>query len=343
MTSSGPTLAELGEHRVLKQLRRFCADVVGDDGAVQTLPPDEQLVVSTDVLIDGVHFCDRTLSPRDLGWRAAAINLSDLAAMGAKSMGLTVGLTLPPSTPLSWLEALYQGIVDCLSHYGGAIIGGDLCRGEHRSLAITALGSVPSAQALYRSRAQAGQALVTTGVHGAARAGLALLLGELNDKPNQQRGQPNAHAHRWIQAHQRPIPRFDAIATLRRLPGRSFKTIFEIIAVMDTSDGLADAVIQICQQSGVGATLQRSRLPIPAGLIDAVGAATAENWTLYGGEDFELVMSLPPDMARAFVEQLPGSQIVGQTTLEPAIRLVDDITYEADVSLDQGLGYQHFG
>lgn len=341
MSHPGSTIAELGEHEVLRRLRRFCAAVVGDDGAVQALPAGEQLVVTTDVLVDGVHFCDRTLPPHDLGWRAAAINLSDLAAMGARTTGLTVGLTLPAGTPWPWLEALYQGIVDCLAHYGGAIIGGDLCRGEHRSLAITALGSVLPHQALYRSRAQAGQTLVTTGVHGASRAGLALLLGEL--RHDFQCGQPDAHTHPWIQAHQRPVPRFDAIATLRTLPGWSSKTVPRTIAVMDTSDGLADAVIQICHQSRVGATLQRSQLPIPPGLSDAVGAAAAENWTLYGGEDFELVLSLSPDMAQAFVEQLPGSQIVGQTTLEPAIRLINDVTHGADIPLDQGLGYQHFG
>ncbi|MEM7066234.1 MAG: thiamine-phosphate kinase [Cyanobacteria bacterium P01_B01_bin.77] len=341
MSPPGLTIAELGEHEVLRRLRRFCAAIVGDDGAVQTLPAGEQLVVTTDVLVDGVHFCDRTLTPHALGWRAAAINLSDLAAMGAKPIGLTVGLTLPASTPWLWLEALYQGMGDCLTNYGGPIIGGDLCRGDHRSLAITALGSVPLHQALYRSRAQAGQALVTTGIHGASRAGLALLLEELRHDGQSSPDQPLAQT--WIQAHQRPIPRFDAIATLRTLPGWPAKTIPEAIAVMDTSDGLADAVIQICHQSHVGATLQRSHLPIPPGLSDTVGIAMAENWTLYGGEDFELVLSLPPAMAKVFIEQLPGSQLIGHTTVEPVIRLVDDVTHGADSPLDQDLGYQHFG
>ncbi|MEM1240267.1 MAG: AIR synthase related protein, partial [Cyanobacteria bacterium P01_H01_bin.26] len=95
MSPSGPTVADLGEHEVLRRLHRFCAPVVGDDGAVKSLPTGEQLVVTTDVLVEDVHFCDRTLPPLALGWRAAAVNLSDLAAMGAAPMGLTVGLTLP--------------------------------------------------------------------------------------------------------------------------------------------------------------------------------------------------------------------------------------------------------
>lgn len=322
------TIADLGEQEVLKRLHRFCAPEVGDDAAVQSLPAHQQLVVTTDVLVDGVHFSDRTLPPVDLGWRAAAVNLSDLAAMGAAPLGLTVGLTLPPHTSWPWLEAVYQGVSDCLSTYGGAVLGGDLCRGPHRSLAITALGTVRQHRALYRDRAQVGQALVSTGIHGASRAGLALLLGELDTSNSGQT---------WIKTHQRPVPRFDAIAVLNSLSPN-----INTVAAMDTSDGLADAVIQMCTQSQVGATLVRSQLPMPPGLVDVVGLATATQWTLYGGEDFELLLSLPQPMATAFIQQLPGSQIVGHTTAKPDICLVDDITHGPDIDLDQSQGFQHF-
>ncbi len=331
MSAVSPTVAELGEHEVLRRLHRFCAPIVGDDGAVQALPKCEQLVVTTDVLVDGVHFCDRTLPPDHLGWRAAAVNLSDLAAMGATPLGLTVGLTLPPETPWPWLESLYQGLVSCLERHGGSIIGGDLCRGDRRSLAITALGSVLHHRALYRNRAQAGHRLVATGVHGASRAGLALLLGELEGSDH--------HGQAWIEAHQRPIPRFDAISILRGFNLKDGQTM----AAMDTSDGLADAVIQICNQSNIGARLRRSQLPVPPGLAAVVGAETAENWTLYGGEDFELVLSLPVELAEAFVDQLPGSHVIGHVTATAGVVLVDDVDQGPDIQLQQSLGYQHFG
>lgn len=329
MSDLEPTVAELGEHEVLRRLRPYCAAVVGDDGAVQSLPAGDQLVVTTDVLVDGVHFCDRTLSDRDLGWRAAAVNLSDLAAMGANPVGLTIGLTLPPDTPWTWIDGLYQGFTHCLEQHGGAIIGGDLCRGAHRSLAVTAFGSVSGNQILYRHRAQAQQTLVTTGIHGASRAGLAVLLGELDTS--------DPSAQTWIQAHQRPVPRFDAISILRAQVQDAGS-----LAAMDSSDGLADAVIQICRQSQVGANLLRSRLPLPPHLSDVVGQSKAENWTLYGGEDFELVLSLPADVANGFVKQLPSSQVIGQTTLEPEVWLIDDVDYGTDIELEQTLGYQHF-
>lgn len=323
------TLADLGEQEVLRRLHRFCDEGVGDDAAVHPVPDDQRLVVTTDVLVDGVHFSDRTLPPQDLGWRAAAANLSDLAAMGAQPLGLTVGLSLPPSTPWPWLEAVYQGLSDCLASHGGTLLGGDLCRSPHRSLAITALGAVLPHQVLYRHRALAHQTLVSTGGHGAARAGLALLLQEL--KPIHQAEHP------WIAAHQRPQPRFDAVAALHSL---ALKT--GAMAAMDSSDGLADAVLQICQRSQVGARLLRSQLPLPPSLADTVGLAKATQWCLYGGEDFELILSLPTDAANAFVKALSGSQIIGHTTPETTVRLVDDITHGPDVVLEQSQGFQHF-
>ena len=329
MSPSGPTVADLGEHEVLRRLHRFCAPAVGDDGAVQSLPAGEQLVVTTDVLVDDVHFCDRTLPPLALGWRAAAVNLSDLAAMGAAPVGLTVGLTLPEDTSWAWLEQVYQGLGDCLGQYGGAIIGGELCRGKYRSLASTALGSVPRHRALYRSRAQTDQTLVTTGAHGASRAGLALLQEDLEptDKLDQA----------WIKAHQRPVPRFDAVAILRGLDCGG------AIAVMDTSDGLADAGIQICTQSGVGAALLRSTLPIPPGLVEAVGRSTAERWTLYGGEDFELVLCLPPDRAVALLSDCgDAAAIVGTVTAGREVLLVEHPDDPSGLPLTWDSCFQHF-
>lgn len=326
------TLAELGEHEVLRRLRRFCAATVGDDAALLRLEATQQLVVSTDVLVEAVHFSDRTLSPQDLGWRAAAVNLSDLAAMGASPLGITVGASLPGSTSWAWLEAVYSGLQSCLERYGGAILGGDLTSGAHRCLSITVLGSVAAGQALYRHRAQVGQQLVATGVHGAAQAGLALLLGEISTERPEAKG--------WRMAHQRPRPRFDAVSTLRSLYPRG--RITDPVAAMDTSDGLADAVIQICQQSGVGARLLRSQLPVPPGLAAAVGQPQAEQWTLYGGEDFELVMGLPAAVAAVFCQQQPGSCIVGQIQAGHAVELADDLEGGPSLALDQNRGYRHF-
>jgi thiamine-monophosphate kinase len=316
---------------LIQRLQPFCAvDLIGDDAAV--LPANAaDLVVTTDVLVDGVHFSDRTTPPESVGWRAVAANLSDLAAMGASPVGITVGLSLPGTVLVTWVEAVYRGMAACLQQYGGVIIGGDVVRSPHTSLAITALGRVTPGQAFYRHGAQPGDAIVVTGGHGASRAGLELLL-------NPECGNPLSPQVRtaYIQAHQRPQPRFDAIATLRqRWP--------EHAAVMDSSDGLANAVLHLCQASGVGAKLGRSQLPFPPGLVAWVGQPTAERWVLYGGEDFELVLCLPQAIAAALVKALGGTAaIVGTIQPEPGVFLMDTPADTTGLALGWEDCFQHF-
>jgi thiamine-monophosphate kinase len=332
------TVETLGELGLLQRLLRFCpADVVGDDAAVMALPAGQHLVVTTDVLVDGVHFSDRTTAPEDVGWRAIAANLSDLAAMGASPLGITVGLSLPGATPVAWIERLYQGIAACLQRWGGVVIGGDLCRSETISLAITALGSVEPQRALYRSRARAGQAILATGYHGLSRAGLELLL-----HPSQGAELEPAIRQRWIKAHQRPQPRLDVIAHLQALSAPQANG--KVIAAMDTSDGLANAVMLIGQASGVGARLLAPQLPLDPTLVNWVGRARATEWCLYGGEDFELVLCLPPDLAQQLQLRLGGqSTIIGEMIADPAIELWDAATVPTTKTpLTLAQGFQHF-
>ncbi|TVQ63293.1 MAG: thiamine-phosphate kinase [Spirulina sp. DLM2.Bin59] len=320
------TIADWGEHRLLPWLQTFSpAALVGDDGAVLTPEPGRSLVVTTDVLVGGVHFSDATTPPDAVGWRAMAANLSDLAAMGATPWAVTVGLSLPPHTEIAWIEALYGGMQRCLDQYGGAIVGGDLTRSPTPTIGITALGQVDPAQVLRRRGAQGGEAIVVTGYHGNARAGLAILLDELGDLPVAERDF-------LIAAHQYPQPRLDCLPLLPK--------VGVAIAAMDSSDGLADAVVQLCRASGVGAQLEVDQIPLYPGLIAAVGEEQALEWALYGGEDFELVLCLPPDVAAEFVAQLgPPGAIVGRITtdLDVVIRRGSQVQ-----PLDQTQGFQHF-
>lgn len=320
---------DLGELGLLQRLRQFCpTDLIGDDAAVMDLPPGQQLVVTTDVLTQGVHFSERTTRPEDVGWRAVAANLSDLAAMGANPVGITVGLSLPGNLSVAWVDGLYRGMGACLSHHGGEIVGGDLCRAETVSVAITALGSVAPGQALYRRGAQPGQVVVATGNHGSSRAGLEVLL-----HPQVGSG---VDTSRWIQAHRRPRPRFDVIAQLRQLLPAAAD-----IAAMDTSDGLANALVQIAQMSAVGMSVVRSQIPIDPDLITWQGHDQALDWALYGGEDFELVLCLPESVAIPLVEQLPGAAIIGTVTDsgETVLAAAADLPAQP-LTLEQG--FQHF-
>ncbi|MFB2982625.1 thiamine-phosphate kinase [Microseira sp. BLCC-F43] len=336
-------IRDIGEQGLLQRLQRFCPDeIVGDDAAVLRLQPGYELVVTTDMLVDGVHFSDRTTSPQDTGWRAAAANLSDLAAMGASPLGITVGLGVTGDTEVSWVEQVYEGMSECLGQYNTPIVGGDVVRSPVVTLSITAFGEVTPNRIIRRSAAQPGYAIVVTGVHGSSRAGLELLL-----NPELGNNLSDRDRNILIQAHQRPKPRLDVLPILWDILDNYPLPITHYqlpIAGMDSSDGLADGIVQICRASGVGAVVERSHIPLSDSLLNFVSAEQALNWALYGGEDFELVLCIPPEIAGKFVEELDKkAAIIGKINAEKTVNLVDinnNYNYKKKINLNQG--FQHF-
>ena len=326
------TVADIGEQELLAKLHRFCSpSIIGDDAAVINHWNPAALVITTDVLVDGVHFSDgmaqpnlHTTSPQDVGWRAVAANLSDLAAMGATPLGITVGLSLPPTVPVRWVEAVYEGLSDCLREYQTELWGGDVTHSCVVTIAITAVGEVQPDRVIRRQNAKVGDAILVTGNHGASRAGLELLL-----HPERQSELNRVSCQTLMKAHQRPRPRLDVIPPLRELPR---------VGGMDSSDGLADAVLQICRASAVGARIDLELLPIPDEVLQWVSLAQARQWTLYGGEDFELVLTLPRDAAERLQQQLGiNARIIGEITDDQEVKLLGDAS-----NLDLSLGFQHW-
>jgi thiamine-monophosphate kinase len=335
------TIAELGEQQLLQKLYSYCdTQIVGDDAALLVLDPSHELAVTTDMLVDGIHFSVglatpkiHTTSPFDVGWRSAAANLSDLAAMGAKPLGITVSLGLPAELLYSQVEVFYQGLQACLTRYGTTIVGGDVCRAAVWSVSITALGQVHPQQKILRTQARPGDVIFVTGVHGASRAGLELLL-------NPAFGQALSSTDRdyLIQAHQRPIPRLDVPPKIWQLAPQAR------VAGMDSSDGLADAVLQICRASGVGAVLDYDCLPMPQ-CFNQLQCSEEDrvNFTLYGGEDFELVLFLGEKLAVDLQAQLPGqAAIIGYTQADKQVTLIDRKNASRNVILSLEQGFQHF-
>lgn len=325
---------DLGEQGVLQLLFPFCQlGMVGDDAAVLAVLGGQSLVVTTDILVEGVHFSDRTTPPEAVGWRAVAANLSDLAAMGATPLGMTIALAMPGEVPITWVEGLYSGMTACLQAFGGAILGGDLSQSPVRSIAITALGQVDPARVLRRSAAQPGDAIVVTGLHGVSRLGLAILL-----EPSLGASLSAVERDRWLRAHQYPVPRLDVINPLWQAIAQT--RCRSDIAAMDSSDGLADAIVQICRASRVGARVERERLVMPPGATAITSPAQALQWVLYGGEDFELVLCLPLATAENLVQRLGGeAAIVGEVTADPAVCLIDG---QQRTPLTLAQGFQHF-
>jgi thiamine-monophosphate kinase len=301
-----PSLAELGEGELIRRLGRFAPPgQFEDDAALLPGNAPGDLVLNTDVLVEGIHFSEATTTAFDVGWRAAAANLSDLAAMGCTSaLGLTVGLVAPGATPWSWVEGAYEGLAAALQAHGGQLLGGDCSDGAQRLLAITAIGQLDrGAGAIRRGDGLPGDRLVCTGVHGLSRLGLALLRQEPGLDPHALAADLMQQA---IQAHRHPRPRFDAVRALQAcrpadLPWR--------VGGCDSSDGLAAAVAAIAAASGCGARLNPAALPVKPAMAPL---PQAQAWCLGGGEDFELVLALAPAWAEALVTALPGSRAIGE-------------------------------
>jgi thiamine-monophosphate kinase len=332
------TLAQLGEWELIRRLGAFAAPGrFNDDAALLEPPAGEALVVNTDVLVEGVHFSAATTAPGDVGWRAAAANLSDLAAMGCRRcLGITVGLTAPGSTAWPWVEGVYGGIHEALLRHGGELLGGDCSSGQQRQLAITALGAVDPGRVIRRGDGRPGDLLVASGPHGLSRLGLALALGELsNDLASPL---PAGLRQDALRAHRRPRPRFDVVAALQHSQAQASAWR---VGGTDSSDGLVAAAEAIARASDCIAALDGRRLALDPRMASL---PMAEDWCLAGGEDFELVLALDPVWAHGLCGQLAGCQVIGELRLR-----AEGCQGRQVVWLDSGEavaatlgGYQHF-
>ncbi|MGV3483320.1 MAG: thiamine-phosphate kinase [Planctomycetaceae bacterium] len=246
---------------------------IGDDAAVVDLPPNHQLVATTDAIIEGVDFLQSEHSLRDIGYKAIAVNLSDIAAMGAVPTTILVTLALPSSNATSVAAGLYEGILECASQYGLSVAGGDISVYEGPlSISVTLLGTVKTGQAWLRSGAQEGDAIVITGPVGGS------LLGR----------------------HLRPVPRIELAVRLRELA--------TIHAAMDISDGLSLDLDRLCAASGVGAELDLSAIPIHDDAVTrshSRGGLPAIEHALGDGEDFELILAMEAEQYDALVKAHP--------------------------------------
>ncbi|WP_210395925.1 thiamine-phosphate kinase [Motiliproteus sediminis] len=287
---------------------------IGDDCALLEIPAGQQLALSVDTLVEGVHF-PATISPADLACRALNACVSDLAAMGAEPRWLTLALTLPEANE-PWLAAFAAALGEGLKGFGMALVGGDTTRGA-LSLTLQVHGLVPAAQALRRDGARPGDGVYVTGTLGDAMAGLDQL---------QQRQAPNsALLGRFF----RPCARVQAGLRLR---GRAS-------AAVDISDGLAADLGHVLGRSGVGATLWLDQLPLSEPMRDNYTAEQAQRFALGGGEDFELCFTLPPAGETELGDLGVSWTRIGTIDAEPGLRGRDAA---GRIAVLPQHGYQHF-
>jgi thiamine-monophosphate kinase len=283
-------LNQIGEFGLLQRIRGLVPALpaavsigIGDDAAVLRMSPHRDLIVTTDMLVEAVDFDPAYGSFRQIGYKALAASLSDVAAMGGRPFAFLVGLAVPGRTPVRAVDELYHGMLSLARRHRVTLIGGDTSASPKGMLiTVTVLGEVEPGRAVTRSGARAGDRIYVTGTLGDSRAGLEILKRRKKRKDSKSA----AGESYLIRRHFFPAPR---VAFGRLLGRRGWAT-----AMIDLSDGLASDLRHLCEAGRVGARLELDRLPVSAALAATarrLGRSAPEE-ALRGGEDFELLFSV---------------------------------------------------
>ncbi|SDX60270.1 thiamine-phosphate kinase [Paenibacillus sp. CF384] len=341
---------------------------IGDDTAIVGLPPGEhsgglEWLLAVDTMVETVHFNDATMGEADIGWKALAANVSDIAAMGGVPRHALVSVSVPPAWGPARMRRLYDGLYACAEHYGVAVVGGDTTSSPlHLVVSVTVVGTAPAGKAIRRAGAQPGDAVFVTGAAGMAAAGLHALLaaaaaragaaaqphgGGAGSPPAPVAAAPGTAA--LVQAHRRPAP---SVRAALLLAARGTVT-----SLNDVSDGLASEAWEIAEASGVTLVLRDSDLP-RSGSMTAYANSCGLNpleWILYGGEDYVLLGTIAAADARAAKAELAEAGlpmfIIGEVEAGGAgVELIRDLDasrgtgrYEVLREAVAKRGYNHFG
>ena len=338
-------LGGLGERGLIRRIRRSAAATgaapgvevgIGDDTAVLVVPAGHKLLASTDLLIEDVHFRRISAAPSDIGWKALAVNLSDIAAMGGIPRWALVALAVPTETDVESVDAFYAGMAEAAAPHGVTVVGGDTSTSPRGwTVNVTLLGIHPGEPRL-RSHARAGDAVAVTGSLGASAAGLHAL--EIGLDRARDAGLTGARLAEITRAHLRPRARVAEGRWLGQAPG--------VHAMMDCSDGLATDLAHVCRESGMGARVRLDRVPVAAAAHETARAlgSDAREWGVSGGEDYELLLTCDPAAADRLVAGLAEATGTALTVIGRIEGTAGEIVFvDADgATVPMRGGYEHF-
>lgn len=321
------SLRDIGEFGLIERLQRVLAtsplvvEGIGDDCAVLRFG-DRLLLVTSDLFVENVHFRLEWATPTDIGWKAAASSLSDIAAMGGAPLFCLTSLACPAETPTTFVDELYQGMSSALSRFGAVIVGGDTtCVESGITLDVTIIGEAVGNRCLRRHGAEVGDRVVVTGHCGMSSAGLHAL--------------KNGHnVPELVQAHLRPLPRVSEGQWLCRKPG--------VHAMIDVSDGLLQDLGHIAAFSYLGINLMSETFPVPAVLSRYAweNKCRPDVFLLHGGEDYELAFTVAASEADAVLDAFHHEFRIETTTMG----VVTDkwLGVRVDGEPIDSAGYDHF-
>ncbi len=297
----------------------------GDDAAAVTFVRDQVTeLYTTDTMVEGVHFTAETTPWRDLGWKAIASNVSDVAAMGGTPAFALVTLGLPSDTLVDDIRELYVGMTEVCREFGARVIGGDMVRSPVGFITV-ALTGIAAGKPMVRTAAKPGHLVGVTGSLGGSAGGLRMML--------DASGTPGSDADQLAISHRRPRPHVAEGQTL---------VANGVSSAMDVSDGLADDLAKLCAASGVAAVLRADKVPAEP----ALKSVFADDWldlALYGGEDYVLLFTAPPEVMNAVIDRLPDSAaIIGEIT-DDGPGTVTVLDADGNPRLRGGAGWDHFG
>lgn len=303
---------------------------IGDDCAVIDLGGPDYLLLTTDLLVEKVHFLLDWSTPNMIGARSLTANLSDIAACGGIPRDAFLSLAIPDYVEVEWLDGFYQGLTSLARTYNVNVLGGDTTSSQgHLVINIAVTGLVPTGEVLFRHTARVGDIIVLTGPTGMSRAGCEILLGS--------HVKTGASAASLIQAHLQPRPHLEE--------GRILAASGTCTAAIDVSDGISSDLGHLCHDSGVGAALYEEKIPVADELIE-MGAIMGKHpidWVLNGGEDYVLLAAVNPRELDAILEQakLAGRQFypVGEFVSGHKMELA---TLDGSIREIRPAGWDHF-